>query len=280
MGDHMNYIGNKLKALRQELGLTQTEMAAGVISVSFYSKVERGLNDIGVNDFLEILHKHNVEPQKFFNDFKVKKDNRKLVLSLMNKFIKAAYSDNDKVIKKIIKELQLIKPRTAFIKFSLLQAKLIDQTKDINALKKLDKSQKNKIKKIIFQKDTDENEYHRISLIGNIIQIYSFDEASFLVNSIIRHYHNVDKLDKKIMIALSVLMINYIDWCYKERKYSLCSVPINFLKKLPNDIELAFGKILGRYYEDLITNKKDEASNIRDILIKSGYEANVKKMVK
>ena len=276
----MNYIGNKLKALRQELGLTQTEMAAGVISVSFYSKVERGLNDIGVNDFLEILHKHNVEPQKFFNDFKVKKDNRKLVLSLMNKFIKAAYSDNDEVIKKIIKELQLIKPRTAFIKFSLLQAKLIEQTKDINALKKLDKSQKNKIKKIIFQKDTDENEYHRISLIGNIIQIYSFDEASFLVNSIIRHYHNVDKLDKKIMIALSVLMINYIDWCYKEERYSLCSVPINFLKRLPNDIELAFGKILGRYYEDLISNKKDEANIIRDILIKSGYEANVKKMVK
>lgn len=276
----MNYIGNKLKALRQELGLTQTEMAAGIISVSFYSKVERGLNDIGVNDFLEILHKHNVEPQKFFNDFKVKKDNRKLVLSLMNKFIKAAYSDNDEVIKKIIKELQLIKPRTAFIKFSLLQAKLIEQTKDINALKKLDKSQKNKIKKIIFQKDTDENEYHRISLIGNIIQIYSFDEASFLVNSIIRHYHNVDKLDKKIMIALSVLMINYIDWCYKEERYSLCSVPINFLKRLPNDIELAFGKILGRYYEDLISNKKDEANIIRDILIKSGYEANVKKMVK
>ncbi|MCT6839323.1 MAG: hypothetical protein M3036_16900, partial [Bifidobacteriales bacterium] len=205
---------------------------------------------------------------------------RKLVLSLMNKFIKAAYSDNNNVIKKIIKELQLIKPRTAFIKFSLLQAKLIEQTKDVDALKKLDKSQKNKIKKIIFQKDTDENEYHRISLIGNIIQIYSFDEASFLVNSITRHYHNVDKLDKKIMIALSVLMINYIDWCYKEKKYNLCTVPINFLKRLPNDIELAFGKILCRYYEDLMSNKREEANNIRDILIKSGYEANVKKMVK
>lgn len=57
----MNYIGDKLKNLRQQLGLTQTEMAAGVISVSFYSKVERGLNDIGINDFLEILKKHGIK---------------------------------------------------------------------------------------------------------------------------------------------------------------------------------------------------------------------------
>lgn len=96
----MNYIGKKLKSLRQELGLTQTEMAAGVISVSFYSKVERGLNDIGVNDFLDILQEHNISPQKFFEDFKTNKDSRKQVLVLMNRFINAAYGDNDLELKK------------------------------------------------------------------------------------------------------------------------------------------------------------------------------------
>ena len=276
----MNYIGKKLKSLRQELGLTQTEMAAGVISVSFYSKVERGLNDIGVNDFLDILQEHNVSPQKFFEDFKTNKDSRKQVLVLMNRFINAAYGDNDLELKKIIKALELIKPKTAFIKFSLLQANLIEKTHDTNAINQLDKVQKNKIKKVIFQKDTDENEYHRIILLANIIQIYSFDEASFLINNIINRYQKVDKLDKNIMVALSVLMINYTDLCYKEKKYSLCSLPLQYVEKLPNDIELAFTKILGKYYNDLIKDKKIEAKNIRDVLIQAGYNANVKKMVR
>ena len=276
----MNYIGKKLKSLRQELGLTQTEMAAGVISVSFYSKVERGLNDIGVNDFLDILQKHDISPQKFFEDFKTNKDNRKQVLVLMNKFIKAAYGDNDLELKKIIKALELIKPKTAFIKFSLLQANLIEKTHNTNAINHLDKVQKNKIKKVIFQKDTDENEYHRIILLANIIQIYSFDEASFLINNIINRYQKVDKLDKNIMVALSVLMINYTDLCYKEKKYNLCSLPLQYVEKLPNDIELAFTKILGKYYYYLINDNKIETKNIREVLIQAGYNANVKKMVR
>lgn len=138
----MNYIGKRLKTLRQELGLTQTEMAAGVISVSFYSKAERGLNDIGINDILEILQKHNVSPQAFFEDYKVDKDNKKKVTALMNKFVTAAYNNDDYEITKIIKDLKQIKPQSAFIKFSLVQAELIENTLNMNTIEKLDKRKK------------------------------------------------------------------------------------------------------------------------------------------
>ncbi|MBC6370009.1 Rgg/GadR/MutR family transcriptional regulator [Lactobacillus kullabergensis] len=276
----MNYIGKKLKSLRQELGLTQTEMAAGVISVSFYSKVERGLNDIGVNDFLEILQKHNVSPKNFFGDYKLEKDNKRKVTMLMNKFVNAAYNNDEKEIDDIINELKQIKPRTAFIKFSIVQARLIKNTHNINKIKKLDKNQKNELKRTIFQKDTDENEYHRIILIANIIQVYSLDEATFLMNSILRRYKKNNNLDKKLMLALSVLIVNYVDWCCRKNKIELCYKPLKYLRSLPNDIELALTKILGCYYEDLINKQNVEANSIRTILIKSGYDENVKNMVK
>ena len=276
----MNYIGKKLKSLRQELGLTQTEMAAGVISVSFYSKVERGLNDIGVNDFLEILQKHNVSPQNFFGDYKLEKDNKRKVTMLMHKFVRAAYNNDEDEINNIIVELKQVKPRTAFIKFSIVQAKLIKNTNNINKIKSLNKNQKNELKRTIFQKDTEENEYHRIILIANIIQIYSLDEATFLMNSILRRYQKNDNLDKKLMLALSVLIVNYVDWCYRQHKIELCYKPLRYLGNLPNYIELSLTKILGCYYEDLINNQNTEASNIRTILIKSGYDENVKNMVK
>ena len=276
----MNYIGKRLKTLRQELGLTQTEMAAGVISVSFYSKAERGLNDIGINDILEILQKHNVSPQAFFEDYKVDKDNKKKVTALMNKFVTAAYNNDDYEITKIIKDLKQIKPQSAFIKFSLVQAELIENTLNMNTIEKLDKRKKNELKRVIFQKDTEENEYHRIVLIANIIQIYNLEEATFLINSILRRYQKKDVIDKKLMLALSVLIVNYVDWCYGQNKINLCYKLLEYLRSMPNDVQLALPKIFGCYYEDLIDNKNLEANNIKEVLIKTGYSENVKNMFK
>ena len=275
----MNYIGKKLKSLRQELGLTQTEMAAGVISVSFYSKVERGLNDIGVNDFLEILQKHNVSLQGFLDDYKVEEVNKKHLITLMNQFVKAATEDKDKEIKSIIAKLESIQHRTPFIDFSILQAKLIANTHDNGALQKLTTKQKREMKRIIFQKDTDENQYHRIVIIANIIRIYSFEEATFLIKSIIRRYQNLDKLEIKMITALSVLMINYVNWCVEEKNYKDCVEPLKYIDKMPNIIEIAFTKILGQYFKDIIGNKDKDAERIKYVLNISGYSAYVGKMV-
>ena len=275
----MNYIGKKLKSLRQELGLTQTEMAAGVISVSFYSKVERGLNDIGVNDFLDILQKHNVSLQGFLDDYKAEEVNKKHLITLMNQFVKAATEDKDKEIKSIIAKLESIQPRTPFIDFSILQAKLIANTHDNGALQKLTTKQKREMKRIIFQKDADENQYHRIVIIANIIRIYSFEEATFLIKSIIRRYQNLDKLEIKMITALSVLMINYVNWCVEEKNYKDCVEPLKYIDKMPNIIEIAFTKILGQYFKDIIGNKDKDAERIKYVLNISGYSAYVGKMV-
>lgn len=280
IGELMNYIGDKLKNLRQQLGLTQTEMAAGVISVSFYSKVERGLNDIGVKDFLEILKSHDVTPKEFFEDITIKKNDQKKVIRLVNRFIKVATEDNDVEINKVIKDLDKIKIKTPFIKFSTTVAKLIADTHDKKALKKLTTKQKNQIKKIIFQKDTDENEYYRIVILANIIRIYNIEEANFLVKNIIRRYSGSKKSENRTEEALSGLMVNYINWCIELGKIDYCYEPLDFLRNLPGKIDLAFTKILGLYFRDLVKQKNDEAKKIRVILSEAGYATLVDKIVK
>ena len=275
----MNYIGKKLKSLRQELRLTQTEMAAGVISVSFYSKVERGLNDIGVNDFLEILQKHNISVKEFFGNYKTKEYNKEKIVILIHKFINMAYNGNTFQIKEIINELEKINPQTPFIKFTILATRLIADTHDEKTLDNLSDNQKKEIKKIIFQKDSDENEYYRIILMANLIQIYSIDNAAFFINNMIRKYQNFNKIDKKTLLALSILMINYVDWCIKKDRKELCYEALSYLKKMPNHIELAFTKILGNYYNDLCKGKRIAAKSILEVLTDAGYEVNVTRMV-
>ena len=276
----MNRIGSKLKKLRHDLGLTQKEMAADVISVSFYSKVERGFHDIGAEELIQILEKHGVSFQEFFSETEQKKINTKKLNALVNNLIKAANEDNDIQISDIINQLEKIEPQTSLIKSLILQAKVISETHSDDSFEKLTNKEKNEIKKIVFQKDIDENGYLRIVLLSNTMELYSIDESTFLIKSIIRRYQDTTKLEKNILIALSILMVNYVDICLQKNKISLCEEPLNYLKELPNVIELAFTKILGKYYGDIIIGNRDEAIQIKKVLNISGYEVNVDRMEK
>ncbi|MBI0092217.1 helix-turn-helix domain-containing protein [Lactobacillus sp. M0403] len=276
----MNRIGSKLKKLRHDLGLTQKEMAADVISVSFYSKVERGFHDIGAEELIQILEKHGVSFQEFFSETENGNSNDNKINYLKIQLAKAANEDNDTEIGNIITQFEQIVPQTGLTEFLTLQAKIISNTHDDDALSKLSEEEKKKIKQVVFQKEMGEDGYLRIVLISNIMELYTVDEATFLVHNMIRRYQNASNIEKKVLVALSVLMINYVDLCLQNNKTNLCSEPLNFLRKLPNTIELAFTKILGKYYENVINGNQDEANQIKKVLIISGYEVNVDRIKK
>lgn len=64
-------VGKALKAIRTELGLTQEEMAAGVISKSFYSKVENGYHHLDSETLFDIMtaHRDKIDATDFFSFF-------------------------------------------------------------------------------------------------------------------------------------------------------------------------------------------------------------------
>lgn len=90
-------IGEALLNLRKQLGLTQTEMAANVVSTSFYSKVERNIHDIGTNDLLQILNKHQINATFFFENLN---DKENISEDIMNR-ISVAFEQKsrDKLLK-------------------------------------------------------------------------------------------------------------------------------------------------------------------------------------
>lgn len=61
-------IGEALKTLRLKNGLTQTEMAAGLTTESFYSKVERGVHKIDAELLVKILVAHDFDVEEFFKN--------------------------------------------------------------------------------------------------------------------------------------------------------------------------------------------------------------------
>lgn len=59
-------IGENLKKERKVKGLSQSKFVEGIISESFYSKVEREVNEISAKDLISILQKNKISIVDFF----------------------------------------------------------------------------------------------------------------------------------------------------------------------------------------------------------------------
>ena len=62
-------VGQQLRKARMFLEITQKEMVKGIITTSFYSRVERGELDINIKDLILILNENHVSLRDFFEKF-------------------------------------------------------------------------------------------------------------------------------------------------------------------------------------------------------------------
>lgn len=57
--------GKTIKKIRTEKGLTQKSVAEGIVTLSYYSRIEREISEPTVSVFLKILHRLNLEFDEF-----------------------------------------------------------------------------------------------------------------------------------------------------------------------------------------------------------------------
>lgn len=61
-------IGQRLKQWRILLGFSQEEFAEGIMSESYYSKIERGKGSIGTMQLIALLNKNKISLRDFFDE--------------------------------------------------------------------------------------------------------------------------------------------------------------------------------------------------------------------
>ncbi|MGQ5709171.1 helix-turn-helix domain-containing protein [Lactobacillus sp. PSON] len=99
-------IGEALKSLRLENGLTQKEMTGGLVSESFYSKVENGIHKIDADLLIDILSLHNFDIVDFFAKLAHQKRESKPSFELLSRII---FAQNKKDIKELDRISEKIK---------------------------------------------------------------------------------------------------------------------------------------------------------------------------
>lgn len=174
-------IGEALKEERRSLGLTQEQFIKGIISESFYSKVERGKNEIIAVDLLKILAANNISEEEFLSKLNVKENNNleeDLKVQLLN-----AYSIHDK--KKISMLVQKIQ-NAAMDENTKISARLIDAVVN-NKINDLTQREITQIKRKFFEVDDWTKNITTLQLFCNSMLLFDFDELVLFVKKWKKH---------------------------------------------------------------------------------------------
>lgn len=261
-------IGEALKQLRLHAGLTQEEMAAGLMSESFYSKVERDIHKIDANLLVELLVTHHFDVVSFFTKISNQDIRTEPNFELMNQISFAQNRKDLNALDKIASEIKNGKVESSFwLQFRLENA----YAWVLHSNKMISPELKKKVKSIIVDENWNRTAYHYLSQAVIFLDI---DGAYQLVDSAFRAYEKKPETDTFTLQFVAMIAVNFLNCCYHQRdkiQKKYVDRAVSFLRELPKDGAIGINSVLGTYYEAVFSGDKDMAEMVIKVLKKSGY---------
>lgn len=253
-----------LKEYRSTLGLNQKQMSGGVVSTSFYSRVEQGVSRISANDLLQILKLHNINTVDFFSQITVNTSEESVDEAKLINDLFIAFYNND------LSKVENLKNMMAQSSLSYQNAKLYAML--VEAALCHDPSMIDKESRIAIKKNIFNNmnwTVTNLKLFVNSMAIYDIDELVFLIHIILKKYKNSD--NDKIQKIVASICVNFLDLSYKRQDLNFWKEVFTFLDNLPDTPDLFMLKLLGKYYLAISNGNIDTLSQIKHILSIAGY---------
>ncbi|WP_236629366.1 MULTISPECIES: helix-turn-helix domain-containing protein [Lactobacillus] len=175
-------IGQALKQVRVQTGLTQTQMAAGIVTTSFYSKVERGVHSIDADVLVKILSANHVDVVDFFQRLNFQSFKENPNFELINQISFAQNRKDLKTLDQIVAKIKSGEVKDSFqLEFRLQNA----YAWVTHSNQMVTPEMKQKIKAIILNKDRNRISYH---LLSQTVIVFDLDDAYYLVDLAFKAY--------------------------------------------------------------------------------------------
>lgn len=247
-------IGKKLKNTRVFLGLTQEEFCAGIVTESFYSRVENNKSKISMSDLISILNYHNISLYDFFASAdKAVHDKKRVMQSFIN--------DDANRLKKY---QHLLKPaqKKYQLEFKLMLSILNDQ---IGELPKgtIEKAQRQFIK-------IGKLDINILFYINLLVPIVEFRTLKIIMNYLISSTESGKICDFSLQLLCHSLL-HFLNRCYKEKDEQEAKMVIKFFKNIPTTSYIFLEKLLVNCYECLFSGDEVKLESIVRVLKLCGY---------
>lgn len=223
-------IGELLKDYRIKQGKNQREFIAGIVSQSYYSKVEKEIHRITADDLLEILNHNGIPVKEFFEKLEIDPNQEEInkVNKLMEEVTKASYSEQAiDQIRKIREKAQKLDLNPELKEEVLLIIDgFIELEKDDPET--FDEKLRTKLKEKIFM--MPEYNTYRLSLYANFINLYNFDGNLQIIR--LRNKVLERKPIERQEEILFAIVLNVLGQAIKEKKYDKTNEIVNCNNKL------------------------------------------------
>ncbi|MBD5429651.1 helix-turn-helix transcriptional regulator [Lactobacillus sp.] len=234
-------IGEILKGIRKEAGLSQSEMCEGVLSVSAYSKIERGIHKIDIDTLYEILGRNSsiIDVKTFLYEllFNSNGEEGQLYLEINLAFL----SKNLKALKELTNEIKnnfTNKQLLNTANLALLSLQQVDIDKVSNNMKSYINKQIMTLRSI---------EVWNLSSLNQLRMLLPFLESNESNFYLVKIWKNYQKGQKRSLTFLEVYVEALLVYCEILLKRHSSKDSFAQPLKLIDDIlmEADFGSLFG-----------------------------------
>lgn len=271
-------IGEALKQIRHELYLTQEQMCAGVVSRSFYAKVESGRNRISADKLTEILFEHDIDITYFYQLLRnTYSSQSKLKENDLNQKMNQAFNSGKiELIEQNYHKI-LLQSNSSILKLRAMisVANLKDELNLIDPKVK---------EKLFVEFDEGANWMTRpdlLRLFTDTMPLWDSSDLSFFIGRLlakVQKEHNIPELLQERYLRV---FENYLAVYYKKNN-PVKTIDVNvqktfdYILNLEPTVHFLLYKIAAVYLQNLFLGNKEEAQKIKDEMKKYGYQDIVK----
>ncbi|WP_431462815.1 helix-turn-helix transcriptional regulator [Lactobacillus crispatus] len=271
-------IGEALKQIRHELYLTQEQMCAGVVTRSFYAKVESGRNRISADKLTEILFEHDIDITYFYQLLRnTYSSQSKLKENDLNQKMKQAFNSGKiELIEQNYHKI-LLQSNSSILKLRAMisVANLKDELNLIDPKVK---------EKLFVEFDEGANWMTRpdlLRLFTDTMPLWDSSDLSFFIGRLlakVQKEHNIPELLQERYLRV---FENYLAVYYKKNN-PVKTIDVNvqkifdYILNLEPTVHFLLYKIAAVYLQNLFLGNKEEAQKIKNEMKKYGYQDIVK----
>ena len=271
-------IGEALKQIRHELYLTQEQMCAGVVTRSFYAKVESGRNSISADKLTEILFEHDIDITYFYQLLRnTYSSQSKLKETDLNQKMNQAFNSGKiELIEQNYHKI-LLQSNSSILKLRAMisVANLKDELNLIDPKVK---------EKLFVEFDEGANWMTRpdlLRLFTDTMPLWDSSDLSFFIGRLlakVQKEHNIPELLQERYLRV---FENYLAVYYKKNN-PVKTIDVNvqktfdYILNLEPTVHFLLYKIAAVYLQNLFLGNKEEAQKIKDEMKKYGYQDIVK----
>lgn len=270
-------IGQALRKERLNLGLTQQQMCEGVLSRSFYAKVESGQYRINAESLFEILLRHQIDITEFLRLIRENyiSEECRIENQFANKMDQAVSTKDINALEKYCQQIINISNNEVLkLRALITLAYFRDE---------LDKIDTETAKKIEVEFDEGKKWTRRpelLRLLANTMPLWSQDKLDFLIGRLVAKARKED-VSELMMERYLRLLENYLVICYerKVQKKKIHNDHINevmtYIIEVTKPLHLMIYRIEVIYLKNLFSGQKDKAKKIKQNLQEFGYEQEI-----